>query len=174
MLDRHGQPYVAIDADSELVERGRRDGFNTVYGNAIRADVLDKMGIENAPAVILTMDEHVLAQRLVRKLCERCRVEYDPPLAELETIGIHTSEGKVFKVNESGCSHCNRKGYKGRCGLYELLVPGDKVKSLVNSGSTDIEIKKAAVDEGLISLDQAGREFVLSGNTSIDEVKRVL
>ena len=50
----------------------------------------------------------------------------------------------------------------------------EKVKSLVNSGSTDIEIKKAALEEGLISLDQAGRELVLSGKTSIDEVKRVL
>ncbi len=68
MLDRHSQPYVAIDADPDLVERARRDGYKAVFGNATRADLLDKMGIEHAPAVILTMDEHILAQRLVRKI----------------------------------------------------------------------------------------------------------
>jgi CPA2 family monovalent cation:H+ antiporter-2 len=68
MLDRHDQPYVAIDADPDLVERSRRDGYKAVFGNATRADLLDKMGIEHAPAVILTMDEHILAQRLVRKI----------------------------------------------------------------------------------------------------------
>lgn len=68
MLQRHGQTYVAIDADPDLVEEARRAGYAVVFGNATRAGVLDKMGIENAPAVILTMDEHVLAQRLLRKL----------------------------------------------------------------------------------------------------------
>ena len=68
MLDRHDQPYVAIDADPDLVERARREGYKAVFGNATRADVLEKMGIEHAPAVILTMDEHIFAQRLVRKL----------------------------------------------------------------------------------------------------------
>ena len=68
MLERHEQPYVAVDSDSDLVERARREGYNVVFGNATRTDMLDKMGIENALAVILTMDEHVLAQRLLRKL----------------------------------------------------------------------------------------------------------
>jgi len=68
MLRKHDQPYVAIDADSDLVERARREDYSVVYGNATRTDMLDKMGIENALAVILTMDEHILAQRLLRTL----------------------------------------------------------------------------------------------------------
>jgi len=68
MLDKHGQPYVAIDADPDLVEAARREGYSVIFGNATRADVLDKMGIDSARAVILTMDEHILAQRLVRTL----------------------------------------------------------------------------------------------------------
>ena len=68
MLARHDKSYVAIDADTDLVSDARRDGYSAVYGNATREDVLDKLGITQAPAVILTMDEHVLAQRLVRKL----------------------------------------------------------------------------------------------------------
>ncbi len=68
MLDRHDQPYVAIDADADMIERARRDGYKALFANAARGDVLDKLGMQDCPAVILTMDEHVLAQRLVRKL----------------------------------------------------------------------------------------------------------
>ena len=68
MLDRHGQPYVAIDANADLIEHAKRDGYKAIYANASRGDVLEKLGIAECPAVILTMDEHVLAQRVVRKL----------------------------------------------------------------------------------------------------------
>ncbi|VVT12823.1 cation:proton antiporter domain-containing protein [Erythrobacter sp. EC-HK427] len=68
MLQRHDQPYVAIDSDPDLVEQARRDGYYAIFGNALREDALDKLGIAKAPAVILTMDEHILAQRMVRKL----------------------------------------------------------------------------------------------------------
>ncbi|QZH74431.1 MAG: cation:proton antiporter [Erythrobacter sp.] len=68
MMKRHNQPYIAIDADPDLIEQARRDGYYAVFGNALREDALDKLGIDRAPAVILTMDEHILAQRMVRKL----------------------------------------------------------------------------------------------------------
>ena len=68
MLDRHGKPYVALDPDADLVDRCKREGFHAVFGNASRMDVLERLGIDRAPAVILTMDEPVLAQRLTRKL----------------------------------------------------------------------------------------------------------
>ncbi|WP_241461632.1 cation:proton antiporter [Aurantiacibacter luteus] len=68
MLRVHGKPYVAIDFDPDIVERARREGYNAIYGNAMRDDALGGLGIEQAPAVILTMDEHVLAGRLTRKL----------------------------------------------------------------------------------------------------------
>ena len=68
MLDVHGKPYVGIDADTDLVSTARSHGYHAVFGNAARIDLLDRLGIANAPAVILTMDEHVLAQHMVRKL----------------------------------------------------------------------------------------------------------
>jgi CPA2 family monovalent cation:H+ antiporter-2 len=68
MLTRHGKPYVAIDSDSDLIEVCKREGYNAVFGNAARVDALDRLGLERAPAVILTMDEPVLAQRITRKL----------------------------------------------------------------------------------------------------------
>lgn len=68
MLIRHDKPYVAIDSDSDMVDRARRRGYNAVFGNAARIDTLERLGVEHAPAVILTMDEPVLAQRITRKL----------------------------------------------------------------------------------------------------------
>ena len=68
MLAAHGQPYVAIDSDADLVRDGLRDGYSTVFGDAARGDALDRLGVGNATAVIFTMDEPVAAQRLVRKL----------------------------------------------------------------------------------------------------------
>ncbi len=68
MLQTHGKDYVAIEADSDLIEQARADGYNAVFGNAMRSDALERLGIDYAPAVILTMDEHILAQRLVKKL----------------------------------------------------------------------------------------------------------
>ncbi|RJY08862.1 cation:proton antiporter [Aurantiacibacter aquimixticola] len=68
MLQKHDRAYVAIDSDPDLIEQARREGYYAVFGNALREDALDKLGLDRAPAVILTMDEHVLAQRMVRKL----------------------------------------------------------------------------------------------------------
>ena len=68
MLEKHDKPYVAIEADSDLIEQARSEGYNAVFGNAMRSDALERLGIDYAPAVILTMDEHILAQRLVKKL----------------------------------------------------------------------------------------------------------
>jgi CPA2 family monovalent cation:H+ antiporter-2 len=68
MLRRHGQPYVAIDADPDLIEAGSAEGFAVLYGDARRAQTLTRLGLESATAVILTMDEPIVAQRLVRRL----------------------------------------------------------------------------------------------------------
>ncbi len=68
MLDKHDQPYIGIDSDSDLISNARMDGYNALFGNAARGDILDKLGMQDCPAVILTMDEHVLANRLVKKL----------------------------------------------------------------------------------------------------------
>tara|TARA_A100001391_G_scaffold114041_4_gene76847 strand:+ start:3513 stop:5258 length:1746 start_codon:yes stop_codon:yes gene_type:complete len=89
MLARHDKAYIAIDSNPDLVQDARRDGYVAVYGNAMRADVLDKLGIDSAPAVILTMDEHVLAQQLVRKL----RQQYpDLPIIARARDSVHAAE----------------------------------------------------------------------------------
>jgi CPA2 family monovalent cation:H+ antiporter-2 len=89
MLRNHGKAYVAIDADADLIAECRRQGFNAVFGNAARVDALDRLGIERAPAVILTMDEPVLAQRITRKL----RSAYpDLPIVARARDALHAAE----------------------------------------------------------------------------------
>ena len=68
MLQRHGRAYVALDADADMIDRCKREGYQAVFGNAARLDVLERLGLSRAPAVVLTMDEPVLAQRLTKKL----------------------------------------------------------------------------------------------------------
>jgi monovalent cation:H+ antiporter-2, CPA2 family len=70
MLIVHGKPYIGVDGDADLVEQAKRDGYNATFGDAGRGRTLDRLGIAEAPAVVLTMDQPVLAQRLVRKLRE--------------------------------------------------------------------------------------------------------
>jgi CPA2 family monovalent cation:H+ antiporter-2 len=89
MLTRHGKPYLAIDSDSELTARCKREGYNTVFANAGRLEVLERLGVGRAPAVILTMDEPVLAQHITRKL----RAAYpDLPIIARARDTVHAAE----------------------------------------------------------------------------------
>jgi CPA2 family monovalent cation:H+ antiporter-2 len=96
MLERHGEPYIAVDSDSDLIARSKREGFNAVYGNASRMDVLERLGLGRARAVVLTMDEPVLAQRIARKL----RAGYPdlPVIARARDTG-HAAE--LYRVGAS-------------------------------------------------------------------------
>lgn len=89
MLKRHNQDYIAVDSDSDLISHYRREGYQAVFGNAMREDVLEKLGIEHAPAVILTMDEHIFAQRLVRKLRD---AHPDLPIIARARDSVHAAE----------------------------------------------------------------------------------
>lgn len=89
MLDRHDQPYIGIDASPDLVEKARRNGYTAVFGNVLRENALEKLGIENATAVILTMDEHILAQKLVKRLRRRFP---DLPIIARARDSVHAAE----------------------------------------------------------------------------------
>jgi CPA2 family monovalent cation:H+ antiporter-2 len=96
MLTRHNQPYLAVDSDADLIERCKRDGYKAVFGNAARSDVLERLGVARAPAVILTMDEPILAQRITRKL----RAAYpDLPIVARARDSIHAAE--LYKAGAS-------------------------------------------------------------------------
>lgn len=114
----------------------------------------------------------VLAQRLVRRLCPQCKKAVKPTKAMLEYLGVKDNfKGEIFEP--VGCFVCRNNGYAGRAGVYELLIPNEEISELVNEHATSIEIEKAAVKNGMITLNDSAKQYVLDGITSIDEMSRI-
>lgn len=129
------------------------------------------MGIE--PFLITSTLEAVLAQRLVRTICQNCREEYMPELEILEDLGVPQDVAKTKKFYRgAGCSKCNDSGYKGRTAILELLVMNEKLRLLVIEKAHTAIIKKAAVESGMKTLLEDGLLKIYSGVTTIEEVLR--
>ena len=117
-----------------------------------------------------------MAQRLCRRLCPRCRQEVHPSEAELLSIGFTEEEinqGLTIYGPGKGCEQCHG-GYKGRVGVYELLVMSEPIAQAIMSGANSLEIEKLAQQEGMQTLKQSALEKVKLGLTSLDEVRRVV
>jgi general secretion pathway protein E len=135
---------------------------------------LTDMGVEpflSASSVIA-----VMGQRLVRKLCQRCKQAYVPLISELDKIGFADPEAvqrdNVF-YRANGCAECFQTGYRGRMGIHELMLVNDDIRSLVMQNTAANLIKRAATKNGMKTLREDGALKVLMGQTAIDEVMRV-
>jgi type IV pilus assembly protein PilB len=119
------------------------------------------------------MVEAILAQRLVRRVCSQCREEVTPSEELLADLGKKVEEmvgKKVFRGR--GCEVCNNTGYKGRVGLFELMLMNDRLRDMVMTNSSIDELRKAAQSFGMVSLREAGMNFAFEGTTTLDEVVR--
>jgi len=130
---------------------------------------LTEMKIE--PFLISSAVDCIVAQRLARKLCVDCKEAYTPSDKALATIGFPKYKGQLYRAR--GCKRCNNTGYKGRIGLYEVLLVSEKIERLIVKKATVEEITKVAVAEGMQTLRQDGFAKVINGITSIEEVMRV-
>ncbi len=147
--------------------------LSTLHTNDAPSTVtrLRDMGVE--PYLITATLEGVLAQRLVRRICPDCRTEYEPSKELLMELNLTPEQvqGKKFYYGR-GCERCNNTGFKGRTGLFELLVMNDTIRDLVaNNASTDT-IRQAARKMGMRTLREAGLQALFSGITTIEEVVR--
>ncbi|HZD60336.1 MAG TPA: ATPase, T2SS/T4P/T4SS family [Anaerolineae bacterium] len=133
---------------------------------------LIEMGIE--PFLVSSAVDCVVAQRLVRRLCERCREEFTPTREELEEVG-YTIDGTEPDVlyRAKGCKICANTGYEGRIGLYEIMMMSENIERLIIKKATADEIARVALAEGMRTLRQDGLEKVRLGLTSIEELIRV-
>jgi general secretion pathway protein E/type IV pilus assembly protein PilB len=131
------------------------------------------MGVE--PFLIASTVEAVMAQRLVRTLCEHCKQPYVPDVDKLPRDfppeWRDAAAGELYRA--VGCRQCRQLGYSGRLGLFELLVTTDDVRRLAHESGSTWAIKKAALEQGMVTLRQDGWNKVLSGRTTVDEVIRV-
>src|SRR5256712_6850293 len=132
---------------------------------------LMNMGIE--PFLVATSVHCIVAQRLTRRICAECRTEEEVAPQVLIDAGFTPEEAKKLKTYKGkGCSSCNDTGYKGRIGLYEVMIIDDIIRELILSGGTAIDIKKAAAEAGMISLRRSGLIKIKDGITTIEEVVR--
>ena len=129
------------------------------------------MGVE--PFLVASTVEAVMAQRLVRRLCMECRESYQPVQAELPADFPWDRLAGRPLYRSPGCRECRNVGYRGRMGIYELLVTTERVREMAHERATTWELKNAGLEEGMQTLRYDGWARVLSGDTSVDEVMRV-
>ncbi len=133
---------------------------------------LTEMGIE--PFLTASAVDSVLAQRLARRLCPECKKEYNPEKDIIEKYNLPKKKGKpptLFKAE--GCRACNDTGYKGRLGLFELLLVSEEIEKLCVDRATGDDISNQAIKEGMRTLREDGILKALKGHTSIEEILRV-
>jgi type IV pilus assembly protein PilB len=132
---------------------------------------LMNMGIE--PFLVATSVHLICAQRLVRRICKECIEVMDVPVQTLIDAGFTPEECKTVKIQKGkGCGVCNNTGYKGRCGLYEVMEVDDEIRELVLVGASAVELKKKAIERGMITLRRSGLIKVAAGMTTLEEVAR--
>jgi type IV pilus assembly protein PilB len=132
---------------------------------------LMNMGIE--PFLVATSVNLIQAQRLVRRICKECKAEVRVPVEAIIDVGFPPSEAKDVKAFKgAGCSACNGTGYKGRVGLYEVMEVSDDMRELILIGASGLELRKKAIEQGMLTLRLSGLEKIRQGLTTIDEVVR--
>ena len=180
---RHDPDIVLIGEirDSETAEIAVRASltghlvFSTLHTNDAPSAVtrLIDMGIE--PFLVSSCLEGAVAQRLVRRLCPSCRVEAtveEPVMEEIRSLYPDRVEGATLYEGQ-GCPDCSFTGYRGRIGLFEIMVINDALRSLIVQARPSSEIKKLALENGMVTLRQDGWSRVLDGMTSVEEIFRV-
>ncbi len=128
------------------------------------------MGVE--PFLVSSSVSAVIAQRLVRVICKDCRENYVPSAKLSEEVGLSSSKQVKF-YRGKGCDNCLHTGYKGRVGIFELMLPDDVIRTLTVAKSSSTEIRKAAIKAGMKTMQQDGIEKVKAGITTLEEVLRV-
>ncbi|MDH5669986.1 MAG: type II secretion system ATPase GspE [Nitrospira sp.] len=146
--------------------------FSTLHTNdaASAATRLIDMGIE--PFLVASSVVAVLAQRLLRKICPDCKTAYQPSREELSRLEL-PPDTQTMLYRGAGCPACSQTGYRGRTGIFELLMLDDDIRRLIGAKADSAAIKHAAVTKGMVSLKQEGAERVLQGHTTLEEVMRI-
>jgi general secretion pathway protein E len=139
---------------------------NTAAGAVTR---LRDMGIE--PFLLASSLIGVIAQRLVRRLCPQCRRPYEATAAEAALLGADAGQPPTLYA-AAGCTHCHGSGYRGRSGIYDLVVVDDAMRGLIHDGASEAALE-AEARRHTASLFDDGRRRVLAGDTSLDELLRV-
>lgn len=132
-----------------------------------------EMGVE--PFLCASSVIACLAQRLARLICPNCKESYTPPMESIKQFGLAAfTDTDITFYRGRGCDHCKQTGYRGRTGIFELLNITDRVRSLILQRASTAEIRQAAIEEGMRTMQDDGLKKVLDGTTTIEECLRVV
>lgn len=145
--------------------------FSTLHANDAPSTITRLLDIGVPNYLVSSSVNLVMAQRLVRKVCNNCKADYSPTEAELESAGISKEEAKDidFKKGE-GCVHCDNTGYSGRTGIFEVLEVTPEIRKLIFAGKNQDVIRDAALENGMMTLHKSGMQKMKNGITSIREI----
>ncbi len=145
--------------------------LSTLHTNDAPGAVTRLVDMGTEPFLVSSTLMAVLGQRLVRKVCKDCRTPFEPTEAQLALLNLspHDLGDKVFYYGR-GCSTCNDTGYKGRKGIYELLVCSDTIRSMITERAPTIVLRQKAVELGMVTLREDGLRSIFDGDTTIEEV----
>ncbi len=149
--------------------------LSTLHTDDAPSVVTRLMDIGTEPYVIAGALIGVIAQRLVRRLCVHCRLQYAPPAETLRALNI--SEGDAASTSfyrAVGCDQCNHTGYRGRIGIYEVMRVTDKIRRLIAARAPEDQVRDGAISGGLITLGEDGLSKVKQGITTAEELLRVV
>jgi type IV pilus assembly protein PilB len=147
--------------------------LSTLHTNGAPETISRMMNMGIEPFLVATAVHLICAQRLIRRICSECKEEVPmPPQAKIDA-GFTPEEAKTARVYKGkGCSTCNGTGYKGRAGLYEVMEIDDDIRELILIGASAVELKKKAIEKGMITLRRSGLVKVKDGVTTLEEVAR--
>lgn len=151
--------------------------FSTIHSNTTAATITRLIEMGANPNLISTALIGIVAQRLCRTICPHCKVRYEASLEEKKKLFPHNPEKHAIDIILSkgeGCDFCGNTGYRGRSGIYEILVVDRDIRQLISTNASDLEIEDAAVASGMKTLSLGGREKILTGVTTLEEMIRVL
>jgi len=145
--------------------------LSTLHTNDAPGAVTRLVDMGTEPFLISSTLMGVLGQRLVRSICKNCRTPFEPTENQLSLLNLspHDLGDKVFYYGR-GCSTCNDTGYKGRKGIFELLVVNDAIRALINERAPTVVVRQKAVELGMVTLREDGLRSIFDGDTTIEEV----
>jgi len=165
--------------DEETVELAIRAAltghlvFSTIHTNDAASGFTRLLNWDVEPFLISSTVKGILAQRLVRRICKECREPFSPSEKELRLIGLDPKE-EFTAYNGKGCLACRNTGYKGRIGIYELLIMNQNISELVLQNSPGYKIREAAMESGMITLLEDGFTKIKRGDTTLAEIYETL
>ncbi len=148
--------------------------YSTLHTNSGVATIARLFDLGLKPFVLASALEAIIAQRLVRKICEDCSESVSVDSDVLYKLGPVFQSSKIETCKGKGCPKCNNTGYSGRVAIYEVLIPSEKMRHLISSGASIHEITNLVNEEGMVTLIEDAHDKVSMGLTTIEEVFRVL